>query len=91
MQAGFDCEECLSPALLAIVFLVGLILGIGLLVYLVNSEIEEAKNGGVSLDTVFFKIVASSFQINATALAFAFDWDDGMENLIGSQAEVCVC
>jgi hypothetical protein len=72
----------MNAVLLALLFL---LLLFGYLFY----KLGKAKKGKFPKESsMFSKIVASTFQVNAMALAYSFDWNAAMDSMLGVQEEV---
>jgi len=84
--ANFQCSKCLNVAVLVVILVVCIMVGVAVMVLLVR-EIQSSSLTGVQMHALTFKIVASAFQVNATALAFAFNWDEVFQNLLQVQSQ----
>jgi len=85
LSTSFKCGKCIPKGGLIALIILFFFVCIGLLVWLVRDIHSDARKG-VNLQSTFFKIVASAFQVNATAIAFAFDWDQMLESMLTVQS-----
>ena len=83
---AFACDICVDSQIAVAGIFVFIIVGFLSLAYLVWDQLKLSKAG--KLRAAFFKIVISTMQVNASALAFAFNWEAVMEDLFSVQQSV---
>ena len=82
---SFECSTCppVGITIMFLAFFIGLFLS-----YLFYKVRSKRQGKASSLKSVFFKIIVSTFQINAIAYSYAFEWDGIMSGYLAAQGQI---
>ena len=90
VASDMQCHTCVPKTLQIFIFMVAGTVCVSGAVFLVwNLRMNSAKaDEAYDPRSICFKIIASSMQLNALALSFAFNWSDVAESVLAAQSEV---
>ena len=84
LSASYQCQECLSTAVLLVLSILGILASVMALRYYVN----DLRSGGASAYSDLLKICVSYLQFNVIALSFAFNWEEAFASALTAQDAV---
>ncbi len=84
LNTDYSCSQCLSKALTVFCILCAIAAYILYIIY----SVESSREVRYSLKGVFYKILATTLQVNCIALSYSFNWSAYMDMFLKAQGSV---